>query len=74
MMIAKAIWQNQTKHSGFTEFYRYSAEEMQRQILPETENLPFFAKTMVFLQKTPQNLRFLNQTLPRLTQNTANFQ
>jgi hypothetical protein len=44
MMIAKAIWQNQTKHSGFTEFYRYSAEEMQRQILPETENLPFFAK------------------------------
>jgi hypothetical protein len=46
MMIAKPVWQNQTKHSGFTEFYRSAAGKRGRQILPEAKNLPLFDKTV----------------------------
>jgi hypothetical protein len=43
-MIAKPVGQNQTKHSGFTEFYRSAAGKWGRQILPEAKNLPLFDK------------------------------
>jgi hypothetical protein len=44
MMIAKRVKQNQTKHAGFTEFYRNAAGERGRQILPAAKNLPLFVK------------------------------
>jgi hypothetical protein len=46
MMIAKPGRQNQTKHSGFTEFYRDTAGKLGRQILPEAKKLPLFDKTL----------------------------
>jgi hypothetical protein len=56
-MIAKGLRQNQMKHWGFTEFYRDPAGKRGRHILPETENLPFIAKTGAYFAKNhPKDL------------------
>lgn len=45
MMIAKHTPQNQMKHPGFTEFYRYPTTKWHRQILPPAKKVPLLVKT-----------------------------